>query len=350
MLTQSLWQSFIKAARSRRKAHSQGGLEQLEDRLCLSANPTFSAGVLSIAGSPGSDTILISDNGQGVISVRDGERASQVRDFRGVERIVVNAGDGDDTVRFTRGGAANLPIPELDIAAGAGDDEVTLGLLSSTLQKVREVAARVQVDLGAGDDRLDANSVGVATLDLDVAAGEGDDDVVFGMLLPAVQKVRDSAATLRFDLGAGDDRLRANTVGVQSLDLDVTAGQGDDDVVFGMLLPAVQKVRDSAATLRVDLGAGDDRLRAVSVGIDELDLDLSNSQGDDVAVGMLAPAAQKVREVAAKIRLGLGTARLPATSVDAAQLDLDVSVAETHDKVFIGLLLPTVQKVRDIGR
>lgn len=348
MLAQSVWSSFIQSARPYRKIRPQQGLEQLENRVVLSAQPVYSAGILSITGSPDSDTIQISDNGQGVVSVQIGSES--VRAFGGIEGIVVNTGDGDDTVRFTRTGGATSPIPQLDISTGAGHDDVTIGLLLPAVQKVRQTAAQIRVDLGSGDDRLKTDSLGVAVLDLDVTAGEGDDDVVFGMLLPAVQKVRESALRLDVDLGAGDDQLRATTIGVQSLDLDVTAGQGDDDVAFGMLLPAVQKVRDAAAQLHVDLGAGDDRLRAISVGIDKLEVNLEGIAGDDVAVGMLAPAAQKVRELAAKVRLNVGAVRLPAAAIDSTKLDFDASLAESHDQVFVGLLLPAVQKVRDIGR
>jgi hypothetical protein len=113
--------------------------------------------------------------------------------------------DGKSTVAPEVGDPTGVPASG-DLTNGDGDEPV--GLLVPAVQKVREAAARL-------------NEEG----ELPLTNDEGEDGILIGMLLPAVQKVREAALQ-------GDEQL--------------TIDSGEENGLIGLLLPAVQKVREAA--------------------------------------------------------------------------------------------------------
>jgi hypothetical protein len=319
------------------------GFERLASRLCLAVDAVLDDdGVLTITGTPEDDSILIRDNREGEIVVETRDPDDRFEPFAGVERIVVNSLAGDDTVRYhvrhtgsipaefnlgdgedelsahvgtVRSDAADQEV-DLEVNAGAGDDDVHVGVWLHGGRKFRDEAGSSSLnfvgELGDGNDHLRVGVHGAVAASFDVNAGEGDDEVGIGMLLPAGQRIREaSAATsleVNADLGAGNDELRIGGHGATETTIDVAAGAGDDDVRIGLLQSLHKfRVEASTASIDVDLGAGEDELSISALGVKEVDLNVAAGEGDDeIRIGLLLPAVRPVADSSANVVVDLG--------------------------------------------
>jgi hypothetical protein len=320
------------------------GFERLASRLCLAVEAVLDDdGVLTITGTPEDDAILIRDNREGEIIVEARNLDDRFEPFAGVERIVVDTLEGDDTVRYHIRQSASVPAEfnlgegadelstivhavrgdeadtavDLSVNAGAGDDEVSVNVLLHRGRKFHDEAAASSLnfaaDLGEGNDRLRVGVHGVAQASFDVTAGEGDDNVGIGTFVHAVQWVGDAVAAsmleVNADLGAGNDELRIHGHGATETTIDVAGGADDDEVRISLLQSALHWFRptDSQASIDVDLGAGDDELSVSALGVKNIDLGVLAGEGDDeLRIGLLLPAIRPVEGSTANVDVDLG--------------------------------------------
>jgi hypothetical protein len=335
-------------------------------------------GLLTITGTPEDDTILIRENREGEIIVETRDPDDRFEPFAGVEQIVVNSLAGDDTVRYHVRQAGSIPAEfnlgegedelsahvgvargdapgpsaELTVNAGAGDDVVSVVAWLHSGRKFRDdtgpSSLSFTADLGAGNDRLRVGGHGVAQASFDVTAGDGDDEVGIGMLLPAVQRVRDAVAAtmleVNADLGAGNDKLRIHGHGATETTIDVTGGADDDDVRISLVPPFhrfFSSNADAKASIAVDLGAGDDELSVSALGVKGVDLDVLAGNGDDeIQIGLLLPAIRPVEGSSANVAvdLGPGADRLALKVRGYETVETDISGDEDDgDEVYLDI-------------
>lgn len=129
--------------------------------------------LLKVTGSPSRDTINVRPNGNGVRVLMSGVAA---QDFSGVDRVVIDALDGNDLVYSS----VNLPV---SVNLGNGRD------------RLEGTAGVFNVTGGAGNDTI-------ITADGDdiIESNEGDDSVLAGL---GRDHVRNAAGSDYTDLGAG---------------------------------------------------------------------------------------------------------------------------------------------------
>jgi hypothetical protein len=191
--------------------HFSGFIERLEGRCCPSCTIIASGGTLLILGDDAPDTVEITDDGAGGVSV---ECDGVVSPFEGIQRLVVKTRGGDDSVTYQ---------------------------LTNDLTTPR----RIQMELGDGEDFADINfnasfqrpapTVTLTKPLLVTLLGGADDDAVvarFGNVdifsLPSNLK-----AVFNAHLGDGDDSFDAFLEGDITggpMKLNIQGGEADDSL------------------------------------------------------------------------------------------------------------------------
>ena len=166
-------------------------------------------GVLTIDGTSGDDTITVDSDGTDLI-LTDTDGNQQTVPLAGVDKIEINAGDGNDTVNVTS--SVNLPAI---IDGGAGSDNLSGG------------AGQDIIFGGLGNDILNGNGGG------DVLLGGAGNDQLFGGAANDVLLGGDDVDTLSGD--AGSDLIWGNFTAydddVEALELIQAEWSSDRSVI-----------------------------------------------------------------------------------------------------------------------
>lgn len=139
-----------------------------------------------------------------------------------LSRIVVNAGDGNDTVFVT----ATIRIPT-ELHGGTGDDALTGGRGDDQIFGDDGVDT---LDGGAGNDVINGgNGDGVLAGDV-IIGGDGNDSVTGG---PQNDAIFGGPGDDTVNAGAGDDQIRGDDPAAKKGGNDVIDGEAGDDVLIG---------------------------------------------------------------------------------------------------------------------
>jgi hypothetical protein len=249
----------------------------------------------------------------------------------------LDLGSDNDTVSVQSSGVDDV---DLNLATGDGNDAVKIVAdgLSNTILAGERPPSQINVDLGAGNDNLELQTTDMGNVELDITAGDGNDNV---HTQSRVRTIPLWSVQGRTRLGAGDDRLQTEIEGYGNVDTFVDAGPGDDDVATRGTGDRAFFVDESGGFHSVaDLGGGNDRYAYDVNGADQARLDLRAGDGDDeVAVHAQANSPfefiRDARSMGMVIDLGNGANQLLVDTSCFADVTQDFRAGSGNDQIVV---------------
>jgi hypothetical protein len=242
--------------------------------LCPSTTTNLVGNRLTIRGDYRANTIQITDDGSGSISVAlDGGAAHS---FTGVQTIVVRSGKGADTVSYDLTGDRSNTL-NLDVNLQQGNDTFNADLAAALLAGAK---LAITVNGGNGNDRLNltatnANVAAGADLEVALNGNNGKDRIAIDY-----QGNIHGTLGLRANGGNGQDFLAADMTGA---------------IAFG-----------GAATMAINGGNGKDVLFCTSSGVlqGQLNFDARGGNGPDTIAANLTADAGSTGSLKATLHSG----------------------------------------------